>query len=176
MAEEPCRPNPVGCAGSLMPNITVSYRRADSDAITGRIFDRRALHYGKQSVFRDIDNIPPGIDFRKFINDALQETDVLLVVIGPRWLGSRGGQARIGDVSDPVRVEIETAIGRSIPIIPLLIANTGCRTPTHRPKPLKPSPSSIPCRMIPGRISTTPTTRLIAPRARSAGGGIPSPP
>jgi hypothetical protein len=44
-----------------MPKITVSYRRNDSDAITGRIFDRLVAHYGADSVFRDIDNIPPAL-------------------------------------------------------------------------------------------------------------------
>jgi TIR domain len=144
-----------------MPNITVSYRRADSDAITGRIFDRLALHYGKQSVFRDIDNIPPGIDFRKFINDALQETDVLLVVIGPRWLGSRGGQARIDDESDPVRIEIETAIGRSIPIIPLLIANTRMPNTSQLPETLKAFAFLNALRIDPGQDFEHHTDRLI---------------
>jgi hypothetical protein len=60
-----------------------------------------------------------------------------LVVIGQRWVGSRGGQARISDESDPVRIEIETAIGRSIPIIPLLIANTRMPNTSQLPKTLK---------------------------------------
>jgi hypothetical protein len=47
-----------------MPKVTISYRRADTEAVTGRIFDRLAGRYGRESVFRDIDNIPPGIDFR----------------------------------------------------------------------------------------------------------------
>jgi len=153
-----------------MPHITVSYRRADSDAITGRIFDRLALHYGKQSVFRDIDNIPPGIDFRKFINDALQETDVLLVVIGPRWLGSRGGQARIDDESDPVRIEIETAIGRSIPIIPLLIANTRMPNTSQLPETLKAFAFLNALRIDPGQDFDHHTDRLIRAMDRLVGG------
>jgi hypothetical protein len=47
-----------------MAKIAISYRRTDSD-VTGRIFDRFVQRYGKDSVFRDIDNIPFGIDFRK---------------------------------------------------------------------------------------------------------------
>jgi hypothetical protein len=62
--------------------ITISYRREDSGAIVGRIFDRLVAHYGTGTVFRDIDNIPPGIDFRKYINEALSSTDILLAVIG----------------------------------------------------------------------------------------------
>src|SRR4051812_33124564 len=89
--------------GGHMPKITVSYRREDSEAITGRLFDRLVARYGKASVFRDIDNIPPGVDFRTHIDEALGETDVLLVVIGRRWLGSaKPGHRRIQDAEDPV--------------------------------------------------------------------------
>jgi len=56
-----------------MPEITISYRRKDSDAITGRIRDRIARDFGDNSVFMDIDNIPLGIDFRKHIQKALRE-------------------------------------------------------------------------------------------------------
>ena len=30
-----------------MPKVTISYRRSDSEAFTGRIFDRLIAHYGK---------------------------------------------------------------------------------------------------------------------------------
>jgi TIR domain-containing protein len=117
-----------------MPKITVSYRRDDSEAITGRIFDRLIANYGKESVFRDIDNIPPGVDFRKHIDGALKETDVLMVVIGRRWLGSvKQGHARIHDEADPVRIEVETALQRGIPVIPILVGDT--KMPTAAPLP-----------------------------------------
>jgi hypothetical protein len=64
-----------------MPKIAISYRRADSD-VTGRIFDRLVQRYGKNSVFRDIDSIPFGIDFRKVVNNALRDTDVLIAIVG----------------------------------------------------------------------------------------------
>jgi hypothetical protein len=50
-----------------MAKITISYRRDDSMDITGRIFDRLTNRYGRETVFRDIDNIPPGLDFREQI-------------------------------------------------------------------------------------------------------------
>jgi len=104
-----------------MPRITISYRRDDSGVITGRIFDRLAAHYGRDAVFRDIDSIPPGADFREHINHVLDESDMLLAIVGPRWLGSRGGQARLDDESDPVRVEIETGLRKKMPVIPVLV-------------------------------------------------------
>jgi hypothetical protein len=105
-----------------MPKIAISYRRSDTSAISGRIFDRLAAHYGKHSVFMDVDNIPIGIDFRAHIGETLRRTDVVLAVIGAGWLGAQdGGKARIREESDPVRVEIETALARGAPVIPVLV-------------------------------------------------------
>src|ERR1700683_4296717 len=108
-----------------MPRITISYRRADSEAMTGRICDRLVAHYGKDAIFRDIDDIPAGIDFRQHINETLLKTSILLAIVGPKLLGmARGGLERINEESDPVRVEVETALRRRVPIIPVLIGNT----------------------------------------------------
>src|SRR5437667_7444472 len=105
-----------------MPRVLISYRRSDSAGMTGRIFDRLVAHYGKDSVFIDVDNIPFGTDFREHIRHALLGGDVLLVVIGQRWLGqSETGQSRIHDDGDPVRVEVEAALQGGIPLIPLLV-------------------------------------------------------
>jgi hypothetical protein len=104
-----------------MPRITISYRREDSGVITGRIFDRLTNHYGRDSVFRDIDSIPPGADFREFINVILDESDIVLAVVGPRWLGARAGQTRLSDEADLVRVEIETALRKGMPLIPVMV-------------------------------------------------------
>src|SRR5690348_8843671 len=121
-----------------MPKITISYRRADSEAMTGRIFDRLIAQYGRDAIFRDIDNIPAGIDFRQHINEILLKTGVLLAIVGPKWLGSsRGGVERINEESDPVRVEVETALRRRLPIIPVLIGNTRMPGSDQLPPSLK---------------------------------------
>jgi len=107
---------------TIMARIAISYRRSDSQDITGRIFDRLVMHYGKSTVFRDIDSIRPGIDFRTQIADALKATDVLLVIVGPHWLGrGEGAASRMDNEADPVRIEVETALKRDIPIIPVLV-------------------------------------------------------
>jgi hypothetical protein len=121
-----------------MPKITISYRRADSEAMTGRIFDRLIAHYGRDAIFRDIDNIPAGIDFRQHINETLLNTGVLLAIVGPKWLGSsRGGVERINEESDPVRVEVETALRRRLPVVPVLIGNTRMPGSDQLPPSLK---------------------------------------
>jgi uncharacterized protein YecT (DUF1311 family) len=108
-----------------MAKIAISYRRSDSQDITGRIFDRLVQHFGKDTVFRDIDSIQPGIDFRTQIAEALRTTDVLLVVVGSAWFGQGKDKAnRINNEADPVRIEVETALKRDIPIVPILVGGT----------------------------------------------------
>ncbi len=124
-----------------MTKITVSYRRNDSDAITGRIFDRLVAHYGADAVFRDIDNIPPGIDFRKHISGALASTDILLAIVGPQWTGrTSDGNVRIQQVTDLVRVEVETALRKDIPVVPVLVGNATMPPPTDLPDGLQDFP------------------------------------
>jgi Caspase domain/TIR domain len=122
----------------MVPKIAISYRRSDSQDITGRIFDRLRQHFGRDSVFRDIDNIRPGIDFRVQISEALQTTDVLLVVMGPKWFGrAKGEGVRINNEADPVRIEVETALQRNIPVIPVLVGNMRMPTTAQLPDSLK---------------------------------------
>jgi len=105
-----------------MSKIIISYRRADSAAISGRIFDRLASHYGDEAVFMDVDKIPFGTDFREHIRKVLLEGDILLAVIGPNWLGKGAdGTIRIKDEADPVRVEVETALRQKTRVIPVLV-------------------------------------------------------
>jgi hypothetical protein len=119
-----------------MPKIAISYRRTDSDA-TGRIYDRLVQRYGTETVFRDIDTIPFGFDFRNAIHDALTDTDILLAIIGPNWRGvASDGSSRINEANDLVRIEIETALKRNIPVIPVLIGGSVMPKPTELPESL----------------------------------------
>ena len=123
-------------AANNSPKIVVSYRRADS-AMAGRIFDRLVERFGQNSLFIDIDNIPFGGDFRKHIADALTSSDLLVAVIGRDWIGQReNGPARIMNAADPVRVEIETAIRSSVPILPVLIDGAMMPDPEQLPDSL----------------------------------------
>jgi hypothetical protein len=119
-------------------NITISYRREDSGVIAGRIFDRLVAHYGAANVFRDIDNVPPGIDFRTYINGALDRTNILLAIVGPHWIGKTSdGRTRIGEPTDLVRIEVETALRKDIPVVPILVANATMPGVNELPDALK---------------------------------------
>src|SRR5262249_17171733 len=118
--------------------IAIFYRRDDSAAITGRIFDRLVAHYGVGSVFRDIDNIPLGVDFREHINTILAGTDITLVLVGKRWSGPRPRRRRrIDDPADPVRVEVETALRNGMPVVPVLVEGAAMPNVEQLPDSLK---------------------------------------
>jgi hypothetical protein len=103
--------------------IFLSYRRDDSAGQAGRLFDRLSVEFGQDSLFMDVDNIPLGTDFATLISEEVSKCDVLLAVIGPRWLESLGddGERRIDNPNDFVRTEICAALQREIPIIPILV-------------------------------------------------------
>ncbi|HEY2476088.1 MAG TPA: toll/interleukin-1 receptor domain-containing protein [Candidatus Cybelea sp.] len=125
----------LGTAGL---NLFVSYRRADSEAITGRIRDRLVDRFGEASAFMDIDSIPFGLDFREEIGLAARKTDTVLAVIGPHWRGdTTAGRPRLWDKGDPVRVELETALRRGIPIIPVLVMGAAMPASSELPPSLK---------------------------------------
>lgn len=106
-----------------MAQIFISYRRDDSAYPVATLSERLKRRFGDGSVFRDIDNIPLGIDFRAHIGNAVGQCDVLLAVIGNDWLTIPGknGLPRLQDPRDPVRVEIESALARDILVVPVLV-------------------------------------------------------
>ncbi len=115
--------------------IFISYRRSDSNDVSGRIYDRLAAHFGKATVFKDVHSIPYGVDFPTYIQQELAKCKVLLAVIGPTWLTvERHGQRRLDDPADWVRVEIETALeNEGITVIPLLVGHTRLPAKTELP-------------------------------------------
>lgn len=110
-------------------HVFVSYRREDSPDVCGRIYDRLVQKFGKAAVFKDVDSIPFGVDFREHLDDKVSQCSVLLAVIGDRWLEVKNeeGKCRLFDARDYVRIEIESALKRNIPVIPLLVR--GARLP-----------------------------------------------
>jgi hypothetical protein len=114
-----------------MSQVFISYRRDDSADAAGRIHDGLVHRFGPDNVVMDVDSIPLGVDFREFLSDAVGRCWVLLAVIGREWLDIRdaSGARRLDDPRDFVRVEIEAALQRGIPVIPVLVS--GARMPAE---------------------------------------------
>jgi hypothetical protein len=140
----------------------ISYRREDSADLTGRLFDRLQAHFGRDCVFMDVDSIPFGVDFRQHLTDAVGKCGALLVVIGDRWTTiSRNEQARLNDPADFVRIEIEVALARSIPVIPVLAGRTAMPRDEELPPSLKPLVYRNACRLDSGPDFHVHVDRLI---------------
>jgi hypothetical protein len=110
-----------------MSKLFISYRREDSDSVAHRIADSLKAHFGRSSVVIDVDNIPLGADFRKHLTGALDQSDVVLAIIGESWLTiseNLTGQRRIDAPNDYVRFELKSALDNRVPVIPLLIGQT----------------------------------------------------
>lgn len=107
----------------MSAKIFISYRRDDSADVTGRIYDRLIQRFGGHAVFKDVDSIPLGADFRKHLESVIGECAVVLVVVGDNWTAkdAKTGAPRLDDPGDFVRVEIESAMQRGLPVIPLLV-------------------------------------------------------
>jgi TIR domain-containing protein len=106
-----------------MPGIFISYRREDSSAYAGRLYDRLSARFGADQVFMDVDDIPPGADFAAHIDAKVGSCDAMVVVIGKDWLSARNaqGQLRLSDPSDFVGLEVAMALQRDVFVVPVLV-------------------------------------------------------
>lgn len=120
------------------PQVVMLYRRADSAAIAGRIYDRLAAHYGADAVFMDVYSIPLAVDWRQRVKRMSLEGGAVVVVIGSKWLGQLpDGHVRVNDVDDPVRSELELALLAHVPIFPVLVEGATMPAAAELPDTLK---------------------------------------
>jgi hypothetical protein len=119
--------------------IFLSYRRDDSGADTGRISDRLKREFGDNSLFIDVESIPPGVDFVERLTCEIAQCDLLVVVIGSRWLDIRDkdGANRLADPADWVRVEVRSALASEIPILPILLGDAKMPHSSELPDDIK---------------------------------------
>jgi hypothetical protein len=121
-----------------MATIILSYRREDTELMVGRICDRLRDHYGRDSVMMDIDSIPYGLDFRKHIREALKRCDLMVAIIGPHWAAlNEQGQSRLIDETDWIRIEIEAALAKDVPVIPVLVNGAPMPKPRELPETMQ---------------------------------------
>jgi hypothetical protein len=105
-----------------MSQVFISYRRDDAAGYARALYDELARQFGAERVFMDVDDIGAGQAFGEVIERQLGAAQVMLVLIGRRWLGEReGAPARIHDEADFVRREVATGLARGARVIPVLL-------------------------------------------------------
>src|SRR5262245_13455840 len=120
--------------------IFISYRREDSAGSAGRLHDTLVKQFGPDHVFRDVADIYAGDDFRQAIEREIGRSDVVLVVIGPRWLSLHDDKhrPRIDDPHDLLRLEVASALTRNTRVIPVLVDRATVPSESELPDNLKP--------------------------------------
>ena len=119
----------------MSSGIFISYRREDSVAYAGRLYDRLADRFGREHVFMDLDKINPGQDFVEVLDAKIAECDVLIALIGKQWVTSKDSKRRkrLNLPEDFVRMEISSAMDRGALVVPTLVG--GARMPRKRDLP-----------------------------------------
>jgi Effector-associated domain 2 len=122
-----------------MAGVFVNYRSIDQPLGAAGIHSALASRFGLDNVFHDCVLPDVGIEGRVGVWDALATADVLVVVMGPRWLtiADDDGIRLVDRARDWVRREIAWALERRLDIVPVLLRDT----PEHA---LAPTPDQLP--------------------------------
>ncbi|MGH9280678.1 MAG: TIR domain-containing protein [Acidimicrobiales bacterium] len=123
-----------------MSDIFISYRRDDASGYAGRLHDSLEEHFGPGRLFRDIDSLTPGAEYRSVIDERLESCRAVLALIGPRWLTAADsmGRRRLDDPNDVLRLELVQAVNRSVLVIPVLIDGADMPAEADLPLGLRP--------------------------------------
>ncbi len=151
-----------------MPKIFLCYRREDNPFAVDMIDEALRTQFGREAIVRDIDTFPLGRDFRLVIAQEVNACDILVAVIGDRWLdmrhteGPKSDQRRVDDPTDFVRLELETALERDIPVIPVLVDRAEMPSEADLPESLRALIYRGAAFVRAGRDRQTHITRLIS--------------
>jgi hypothetical protein len=88
----------------------------------------------------DIDAIEPGMDFSQVVDHSLGSCDVLVALIGKRWLGvtDARGVRRLDKSEDWVRMELTRALEHDrIRVVPALVQGAPMPSSEELPEPLR---------------------------------------
>jgi len=109
------------------PRVFISYRTADSSAQARLLRDGLAARFGGDRVFFDVESIRLGVDFTESVPEAIALSDVVIVLIGTKWLTvtDKNGNRRLDSPDDPVREEVELALRSGARVIPVLVEEAG---------------------------------------------------
>jgi Sulfatase-modifying factor enzyme 1/TIR domain len=124
----------------MAPGIFVSYRRDDTQDAAGRLYDRLVRAFPRGDVFMDVDRIRATQKFPLVFAEKIANSGVMLVVIGKQWLTltDASRRRRIDNPKDFVRLEVSQAIGRGIPLVPVLVNGATLPREEELPEALRP--------------------------------------
>jgi hypothetical protein len=99
--------------------IFLSYRRDDAPGYVARLEDDLERAFGNDRVFRDVEDISGGAEWRRALEENLAISGALMLIIGPRWADI--WRARSGDEVNYIAFELERARELGIPVMPVTL-------------------------------------------------------
>lgn len=126
-----------------MGNVFINYRRGASNHAVHRLASLLAGHLdtpldrllGRSRIFIDLRGIGGFSDWLTVLNDEVAGSKVMVSVIGHDWADAshEDGKRRLDKENDFVRSEIEQAIYRYIPVLPVLLDGVSLRPKAKLP-------------------------------------------
>lgn len=126
----------------LPGGVFINYRTDDAPLAASIVHAWLAQRFGDHRTFLDCVSLNAAEHYPSVIRDALDNAGVLVAVVGPHWLAltePRSGVRLIDRPADWVRTEIATALGRGIPIVPVLLSDTTSEAQPPAPQALPPN-------------------------------------
>jgi SIR2-like protein/TIR domain-containing protein len=122
--------------------VFISYRRSDAPSASRQLAEALKVRFGTEEVFFDTRDVAAGTEWRSDAVRRVQESDVVLAVIGPHWVAVAEERAqrskRDPNDEDVVRLEVETAFAHGRMVIPVLVDDAEMPTPEALPRPFRP--------------------------------------
>jgi hypothetical protein len=153
--------------------IFLSYRRADAGPAAARLADRLRARSGADDVVADVADVAADIaaidgstDLRAAISRAVDECDVLLALIGPRWPDGGNGRRHLEEPADLVVAEIAAGLDRGVRVVPVLLDGAVLPRIDQLPLPLARLASQQVARIAPGTFDADADRLAAALRAR----------
>lgn len=114
----------------MSQGIFISYRRDDTRAIAGRLYEALKAAFPKKKIFFDVDIPEPGTEIIAKIVRELQSSQVVIALIGPQW----NAKNRLDSTHDFVRRELKSALDLrqqdGLKVLPILV--DGAKIPADR--------------------------------------------
>ncbi len=108
----------------MVGKVFVNYRREDTKGEAQALRTYLEPRLSRCEILMDVDGgIRPGTNFVRVIEERIKDADIVVCIIGPKWLSvtDANGGRRLDGPEDFVKIEIAAALKRDIPIIPILI-------------------------------------------------------
>jgi hypothetical protein len=122
--------------------VFISYRRSDAPSASRQLAEALKLRLGEEQVFFDTRDVPAGSEWRRDAVRRVEDADVVLAVIGPRWVEvarERVHRSKLDPMAeDVVRLEVETAFREGRTVVPVLVDDAEMPPREALPRPFRP--------------------------------------